>query len=61
MKITEMAHIFHNEAINMENFYNNSQLLYGLINLYFDHHITDEDLNQLPENIQDIVLNFPKH
>jgi hypothetical protein len=49
MKITNEAQLFYKEAMRMEDFYRNSQLLIGLAYLYRDGHITVEDLAPLPE------------
>jgi len=52
LEITDNARKFFKEAMKMEEYYRNSQLVGGLACLYQDHHITDEDIAELTGDIQ---------
>ncbi len=58
MQITKEVRQFYKEAMRMEEFYRNSQLMNGLSYLYCEEHLTDEDLAFLPKNIADKVRLF---
>jgi len=55
MEITDNARKFFKEAMKMEEYYRNSQLVVGLASLYQDHHITDEDIAELTGDIQQTI------
>ena len=59
LEITDKARKFYKEAMIMEDYYRNGNLMMGLACLYRDEHITAEDIDSLPENIaQAIKRNF---
>lgn len=56
LTITDTARKFYKEAMLMDEWFKNSMLIIGLANLYLGQHITDEDLEELPEETQGKVL-----
>jgi len=55
LEITDNARKFFKEAMKMEDYYRNSQLVVGLACLYQDHHITDKDIAELTSDIQQTI------
>lgn len=56
MAITDMARKFYKEAMQMEDYYRNSMLIIGLLNLLHDGYITGEDIAILPEDLRERLL-----
>lgn len=55
LEITDNARKFFKEAMKMEEYYRNSQLVVGLACLYQDKHISEDDMDSLPENVVQAV------
>lgn len=58
MEIADKARRFYKEAMQMEDFYRNSFMVSGLACLLRDGYLTDEDIDILPEEIQQTVFNM---
>ncbi len=61
LQITNKARKFYKEAMEMEDFYRNTMLLTGLANLYYHKHITDDDLAELSEEVQQAIHLLLRH
>ena len=57
MMITDKARKFYKEAMQMEDFYNNTMLLTGLGHLYLRGYLTAEDITCLPDDLRHCVEN----
>lgn len=55
MQITDNARKFYKEAMTMEDYFRNAMLLTGLANLYYHKHVTDDDLAELSEELQQAI------
>lgn len=55
MQITDKARKFYKEAMGMEEYHRPSMLLTGLAKLYFNKHITDEDLTDLSDQAKQAI------
>ncbi len=49
MQITGKSREFYKEAMEMEDYYRGSQMIFGLAQLYHGQYLTDEDLEPLSE------------
>lgn len=58
MMITDKASKFYKEAMQMEDYYRNSMLALGLLNLYNDGYLTAEDINPLPDELRAWIENY---
>lgn len=55
LEITDKARKFYKEAMMMEDYYRTNNLVSGLACLYRDEHLTAEDIDSLPEKIQQTI------
>lgn len=53
MKITSMSHKFYKEAMIMEQYYQNTWLEIGVLNLLHDGYISLEELSALPKDLEE--------
>lgn len=58
MAITDTARKFYKEAMQMEDYYNNSMLLISLLNLLHGGYLTKDDIFSLPEEIRKWIENY---
>lgn len=58
MKITDKARDFYKEAMQMEDYYRISRLPFGLMSLYRDGYLTDEEIAELPDELIDWIRNY---
>ena len=55
MDITKKSHDFFKEAMKMEDYYSGSKLFFGILNLYNEGYLSDEEISILPERIQQAI------
>lgn len=58
MMITDKARKFYKEAMRMEEYYRNSMMVIGLLNLYEDGYLTSEDIATLPDELKEWIENL---
>lgn len=58
MAITDKARKFYKEAMLMEDYYQNSKLLIGLLTLVNSGYIYNDEISVLPEDIRALLYNF---
>ena len=55
MDITKRSRDFYKEAMRMEDYYNSSKIFFGILNLYNDGYLIEEEISTLPERIQQAI------
>lgn len=58
MLITDKVRKFYKEAMQMEDYYRNSMLIIGLLNLLHDGYLTGEDIAGLPDDLKESLKIF---
>ena len=58
MLITDKVRKFYKEAMQMEDYYRNSMLIIGLLDLLHDGYLTGEDIAGLPDDLKERFENF---
>lgn len=58
MMLTDKARRFYKEAMQMEDYYRNTMLAIGLLNLYREGYLTCEDITELPDDLRRWIENY---